>query len=203
MKTIDKIILYLDGQMSDEQAALFEKELANSRRLREQLEQYKSFMLELGEMKNIPVDEDYFVNMVPRFRENLDKKKKHSFVPKFALGITTISAVIIILLFSFNRSSNNITNIPPSTVETKQNVYVLNYSPVQDQLGINYLSPDDAVDIDSTITSMLSDELNLSPQSLNDIASSNGSTDLESMLQGINQDEANQIYNELLHKRIY
>ena len=203
MKTIDKIILYLDGQMDEAERLSFEKELESSSVLREKLDEYKNLMSEIDGLKNIPDGAGYFVNMIPQFRENLDKKKKYKIIPKLALGITTISAAVVIFFFSFNHSSNKTVTFSQSTVDTEPAVYTLNYSPLQDQFGINYISKDDALNIDSTLTLMLSDELDLSSQSVNELTTSSGTTDLQSMLQGINEDEANQIYNELLHKRIY
>jgi hypothetical protein len=45
-------------------------------------------------------------------------------------------------------------------------------------------------------------ELDLTPQSLSDISPADNTTDIQTILQGVNDKEADAIYNEILHKKI-
>ena len=107
MKTKDNIILYLDGQMNGEEKAAFEKELNESPELRDELKKMKDLNAGISELKNISADEEYFVQMIPKFRNKLGQKKKFSFFPGIAYSVTTATAVIIIMLFVTNKNVKN------------------------------------------------------------------------------------------------
>ncbi len=204
MKTKVKIILYLDGQLTDSERAAFEKELSENPELKNEFTRYHEFMENIDSLKNIKADSDYFINMIPEFKKIIGTKKKSGIIPKLAIGLTTITAVILVLVFSMKQTGNQTANpATASSLDSLVDSYTYNYSPLQDQFDFSSLSQIDYTNIDSAVNEMLSDELNLSSQSLSDISNSNGTSDLQSMLQGINNDEADQIYNELLHKKIY
>ena len=142
--------------------------------------------------------------MIPEFKKIVGIKKKSRIIPKLAIGLTTITAVILVLVFTLKQTGNQTVNpASASNLDSLVDSYTFNYSPLQDQFDFSNLSQNDYTNIDSVVSAMLSDELNLSSQTLSDISNSNGTSDLQSMLQGINSEEADQIYNELLHKRIY
>lgn len=203
MKASDKIILYLDGQLNEDERIRFEKELESSAELRNELTKFRKFAAEIGELKNIETEPDYFVNMVPHFRERLSAKKKYKLMPRLALGLSTITAIAIILIFVLNYKTTEVNNIANNISDSVTQNYSLNFSPLNDQIDLTNLTTNDDASIDSVISSMLSDELNISAQSYNEIMADNNSSDLQTMLQGINTTEADRIYNELLHKRIY
>ncbi len=204
MKNKDKIILFLDGQMDENDRTLFEKEMASDPELKNEMIKFNEFMNNINSLKGISTDPDYFINIVPAFREKLGKKKKFNLLPKLAAGLTTISAVVLLLVITMNHPDKNTVNFASvNNVDSVIDNYTFNYSPLQDQFDLNSLNSHDYSNLDSLVTVMLSNELNLSSQSLGDLTTANGTTDLQSMLQGINNQEADQIYNKLLHKRIY
>ncbi len=203
MKNKDKIILYLDGQMNEKDRSMFEKDLASDSQLKSEMEEYKQFMDGISSLKNIKTEPDYFINIVPEFRKNLNTKAKSRLIPKFAFVLSAITAVVLLLLFTLNRSDNIAPNYSSTNIDSVIDNYTFNYSPLHDQFDINSLNNNDYSNLDSVVSVMLSNELNLSSQSLSDLTTTNVTTDLQSMLQGINNREADQIYNELLHKRIY
>ena len=204
MTNKDKIILYLDGQMDEADRSFFEKELASDPELKSELLKYKEFINDIISLKNINTDPDYFINIIPEFRKKLDKRKKIKLIPKLVVGLTTITAVIMLLVLTMKRPDNGTVNFTSTeNVDSLIDNYTFSYSPLQDEFDMNALNSKDYSNIDSTVTVMLSNELNLSSQSLSDLTVSNGTTDLQSILQGVNNQEAEQIYKELLHKRIY
>jgi hypothetical protein len=206
MKTNDKIIVYLDDQMSAEEKAAFEKELSESKDLRDELNLLKDFNSGLGGLKNISADEDYFVRMIPNFRNKLGRKKKFNFITGLAYSVTTATAVIIIMLFVTNKNvKNEVPQVQSNTV-TQQ---IVSTEPAQDafslsdQFGLVNMSSEEVASSDSLLNSMLVRELDLTPQSLSEIsAGDNNATDVQTILQGVDAQEANAIYKELLHKKI-
>jgi len=204
MKTSDKIILYLDGQMASDEKAAFEKELSTSETLRNELNLIRDFNSGIKELKNIPVEDDYFVRMIPNFRGRIERKKKYRIFPGIAYSITTATAVLIVMFFVFNRNSNN-NAVPVQSTQARN----LNVEPVQeastfsDQFDFVNMNKEEAADYDTLLNSMLVRELDLTPQSLSEIsAADNNITDIQTILQGVNQKEADDIYKEILHKKI-
>ncbi len=204
MKVNDKIILYLDNQMSDEEKLDFENELKDSVTLQEELEYYKKFLNEISELKNISVEEDYFSQMIPTLRGRIDERKRLKIIPRLAFAVTTIAAVIVVFFFTFtNKSVKKVA--APAKIETTRNSSNYFASILRNdsnQLNLGDLSNEEITKYDSVFNAMISNALSLSPQSFNYLSADNN-TDLNNMLQGINQKEANEIYNQLLHKKIF
>ncbi len=202
MKINDKIILYVDGQMNDVDKANFEKELEGSPELKEQLRRYRQFLEDMKSVNDSALEESYLVEMIPRLRGRAEEKKKLKYIPKLALGTATVSILLIAFVLSFNgrqvvkSSLNNVTSSVTSSGDIQSYTY---YSY---QLDPNDFSKDEIANFDTTLNTMISQELSLSPQSLNYISADNN-TDLKNMLQGLNEKEADDIYNQILHKKIF
>ncbi|MDR3628637.1 MAG: hypothetical protein P4L45_17460 [Ignavibacteriaceae bacterium] len=204
MKNSDKIILYLDGQMSAEEKTAFEEELNNSQPLRDELKLLTDFNSGIKGMKNIPVEEDYFVQMVPKFRGRAERKKKFRLFPGIAYSVTTATAVFIVMFFVMNNNTKN-DNIAVQNNTSK----IVNIEPVQDasalsdQFDLVSMNRDEAAGYDTLLNSMLIRELGLTPQSLSEIsAPDNNTTDIQTILQGVDEKEIDAIYKEILHKKI-
>jgi hypothetical protein len=202
----NKIILYLDGQMNREERAAFETELERSQALSDELKKMKNFNAGISELKNIPAREDYFVQMIPKFRGKHEQKRKFNLFPGIAYSVTTATAVIIVMLFVMNKNVKNEAQPFQNNVETQQ---LVNFEPAQDavplsdQFGFVNMSREEIANSDSLLNSMLVRELNLTSQSLSDISTADNNTaDIQTILQGVNDKEADAIYNEILHKKI-
>lgn len=209
MKTEDKIILYLDNQLSAEDRAMFEKELDNSQQLRTELENYKKFLKDINSVKDITAGNDYFAEMIPKFRGRLELKQRMRFLPKLAYGTTAIAVVLAVLFLLVNKNVNNKESIvfnkslqsnKSTQIEKIESTSDMNI--LSDQFNIGELSQSDIIYSNSVLDSLLYEELNLSPQNLNDFTFENNQ-DLNTIVQGINEKEANDIYNQLLHKKIF
>jgi hypothetical protein len=206
MKTNDKIIQYLDGQLSREEAAAFEKELSESRELRDEVKSIKNFNAGISGLKNIAADEDYFVQMIPRFRSKFSLRKRFSFLSGLAYSASTATAVILIMLFVTNKNVKNeapaVHNNSLGVQQTTVNEVQQEISTLSDQFGFVNMSREEVANSDSVLNSMLIHELNLTPQSLSEMSAADNATDIQTILQGVNEQEADAIYKEILHKKI-
>jgi len=131
------------------------------------------------------------------------------FLPKLAFGTTAIAAVMIIMFFAVNRNIDNkaiIINKTANQSSTSSNAVQIESTSdlnlLSDQFNIGNLSPAEITYSNSVLDSLLYKELNLSPQSLSDYTF-DSNQDLSSVVQGINEKEADEIYDQLLHKKIY
>ncbi len=75
MKNDERIIKYLDGELEEEEKALFEKDLSRSETLRNQLAAYKKVLTAFDEQKLFETESRYFTNLVPAIREKLGQRE--------------------------------------------------------------------------------------------------------------------------------
>jgi hypothetical protein len=202
----DKIILYLDGQMTGKEKDSFEKELNESKLLRDELDRLKAFNAGISKLNNISAGEEYFVQMIPKFRSKREQKRKFGLFPGIAYGVSTATAVIIVMLFVTNKTVTNKTISVQANV-ISENMYntepALDASSLSDQFGFVNMSREEIANSDSLLNTMFVKELDLTPQSLSDLSQTdNNSSDIQTILQGVNDKEADAIYKEILHKKI-
>ncbi|MGA7722818.1 MAG: hypothetical protein WCA84_16755 [Ignavibacteriaceae bacterium] len=206
MKMNIKIILYLDGQLTGEERTAFEKELSESKYLKEQLIRVKNFNTGVSELKNITVGDDYFVQMIPKFRNNKAQKRKLRFFSGITYSVSTATAVLIVMLFVTNKNiKNDIQPVQNNMVSERivNNETNQDAGSLSDQFGFLNMNQEEIASSDNLLNSMLIRELDLTPQSLNDISQiDNNSGDIQTILQGVNDKEADAIYNQILHKKI-
>lgn len=197
MKIDKRIILYFDGQMSGEEKISFEKEINTSTDLQKQAENYKYFLKSINETKNIDLDENYFTGIIPNFRKNFEAKTKKKIYPKIIYGLTTIAAIFIVFIFIFNDKSN--ADYSLKEVISNMNSNELNNA-LNDYPG-NFLTTNLPNTLsDSTLESIIADELNLTSESAENILLSEN-YDLNKIYNSINDKEAEILYNELLKKK--
>lgn len=206
MEINDKIILYLDGQLSRDEAAAFKKELSESKTLRDELKKVKDFNSQISSLNNIAADEDYFVQMIPKFRNKFGLRKRFNLLSGLAYSASTATAVIIIMLFVTNKNVNNevpvVLNNNITAHQSSFNETQLETNTLSEQYGFVNMSREEMANSDSLLNSMLVNELNLTAQSLSEMSAADNTTDIQTILQGVNEQEADAIYKEILHKKI-
>ncbi|MHB8580548.1 MAG: anti-sigma factor family protein [Ignavibacteriaceae bacterium] len=201
MKTNDKIIEYLDGQLSEDEKASFENELKTSSILQSEFQQYKKIKDSLSQLRNIEVDESYFIETIPKFRTRQSVLKRYGVVPKLTLGLSTLLAVALVFVVVFSRTNRVIIPTKVVVVDSSGTDFSTLLDPSSDNFNLNYISNNEASRYDSLLNSMITKALDLSPSELSYVAPSNNS-DLTSILQNINEKEADNIYNEVLKQKI-
>lgn len=200
MKIDKRIILYLDNQMNEEEKSSFEKELHTSRELSQQLEQVKSAFGNLRINENEFSNEDYFVNLVPKFREQLPKiRYKTKFKP--AIVYSSIAAVIGVMFLVFSLFKTNELSIDKvlSDLNELESVELFQY------YSGNFTS--DQLDklngeTDSLFSDMIYDELNFEEADIHNLIFAN-SINVENVVADLKTEEAEAIYNEILNTKFF
>ena len=194
----EKIIKYFAGEMSPFEMEEFEKTVTNTPSLRKEIIKYRNFFSSINDTRNPEVEEDYFINLIPKFREKLEYKRKKKYHPAFAFA-TAILTVIIVLLF-----------IPHSEKFMKENNgNTANYSPTEitDYLTINSEQPivtnlpaDVEANYDSVLDNMIYNELDVNEQNLvtNDLIDR---FDYNTLMQSVDPNDAANIYEKLKSKK--
>ena len=201
MKIDKRIILYLDNQMNDEEKRIFEIELSKSVELSMQMESYKSIMHSMKIDENDFHDQDYFVNLIPKFRKNLSSNKK-SFKVRAAYAFTAAASVLVLVILIFNpfkSSENDSLEKLISTFSENEAVEILEY--YSDDLSNIKTEQIDGTS-DSLFSGLISSELNLQETDLNRLVSAD-EISIESIYSEIKSEEADLIYNEILKKKYF
>ena len=201
MKIDNRIILYLDNQMNDEERRIFEIDLSKSVELSKQIESYKSFMQSMKIDENDFRDQEYFVNLIPKFRKNLSADKR-SFKIKTAYALSAVASVVAIVLLIFNpfkTSENNSVEKLISTFSESEAVDILNY--YSDDLS-NIKTEQLNGTSDSLFTRLIYTELNLQETDLSHLISAD-EISIETIYSEIQTEEAELIYNEILKKKYF
>ena len=192
----ERILQYLDGQLTEDEKIKFEKELNYSPELKKKYEEYLSVQSKLNEFKNIEVDETYFNGIIPEFRNRLETKKKSRRI--FSLSFANSLVAIILLYFVLSPKSNNLNldEVVKNWTENDLN-YAVEYVNQHDS-GFDILDDYNTTEIDSVISSMLTDELNLTNSS-----SVYNSIDYHTLSTQTNSKDINDLYKEILNKKYF
>ena len=200
--TIDKrIIQYQDNQMSDLERSAFESELSKSTELSKQLEAYKTVLQSLKIDEQSFVDKDYFVNLVPNFRNNLSAEEK-SFKFKTAYALTAVVLVLMSFILFFNpiknTESNSIDKLLTTLNENETSELMNYYSEDLSAISAEQLNETS----DSLLTKLIASELNLQEADLNRFVFNN-EISIEDVYSEIHSDEVDRIYNEIINKKYF
>jgi hypothetical protein len=122
-KNEERILRYFSDSMNKNEKSEFENELSLSKELHDEFlslkERIDTFILK----DEIPLDERYFANLLPRVKQRMEKRKMVFFPKKIYFMAPTLPAVIVLLLFIIKPS-----NTPENQYNTLANEVVNNIS---------------------------------------------------------------------------
>ncbi len=196
----EKLIKYIAEEMNSSEKEEFEKLVGNSPELLKEVQKYREFFSNIKETNNPEINESYFINLLPNFRNKLEfvKRKKYHPVYSFASAVIT---VIVILMF-IPRSENII---------KEENSITGNYSTgeITDYLTMNSEQPlvtnlpaDVEANYDSLLDGMIYSELDINDQNLATTELID-KLDYNALIQSVNPNEASVIYEQLKNKKIF
>lgn len=137
MINYDEIVIrYLDKQLSESELKKFERELKNNEDLKKMLESYRELSQLFSEDKKPNVRQSYFNEIVPKFRQRIEKKS--STFPTRKIGFAF--AIILLVIASYTILNINVLNSKSEDI-TLQSI-TKNIS--EDELGelADYVSDD-------------------------------------------------------------
>lgn len=202
MKIKDKIILYFDEQLNENEKAAFEAELKNSSELQQEVQQYKKLLSLINETKNVEINSNYFDNIISLFRSKTAGEKKKKISPKTAYVFSIVSAVFLICYVLIgNLNVNNV----------RDEVYTNNYfrngnssilSNSYEELIPDDLSSNEKNDYDIRLGSIIETELNITSDSIK-YSVADGILGYNTVIENISDTEADLVYNNILNKKIF
>jgi len=200
MKNEEKIRKYLDGELTGEELLKFEEEINNSSELKRTIDSYKNTLNQYRRFSNPDIQNSYFVNIIPEFRERIKKKKESKLKPVFALGSISLVIISLLVIFIFNKDREIMynDNIVLQDIESEElNSYVNNYS-----RDFNSIQLTEVVEYDSLFNSMILNELDINGTSGDYFADVTGN-EFYTILDELSEEEIDGIYNTLISQKIY
>jgi hypothetical protein len=197
----EKIIAYLDGNMSDDEKLRFEETISSDAGLKREVEEIKNFLAQMKADAEPNVNDTYFINMLPEFHRRHTKKKKFVF-SKAAYSLTGAAAVILILfiLFSPGKTTeySDIKELSSNLTEQEINEVLNQY---ENRYSLDELISSATSKTDSIVSNMIDNELNLSSDEASQMIAANYINTNE-LLNSLNESEANELYSQLINTDI-
>ena len=103
-KNNEEILKYLSGMLDEVDKQAFEEKLKTSEELTQQFNSIKG-MLTGFKKQDINVDENYFINIIPRFREKINSRKNKLRKTIYYLAPTLTIVILAVLLYPYNSTS--------------------------------------------------------------------------------------------------
>ena len=203
MKNYDEIVIrYLDKQLSESELKKFESELKNNEDLKKALDSYRELSQLFSEEKKPNVRQGYYNEIVPKFRQRMEKKSNTFPSRKIAFAF----AIILLAIASYFILNVNVF-IPKSEELTLQSI-TKNIS--EDELGelADYVSDDSwrLLSDNSDYELLKEDDLILERivENISDVDRFNLLNDyqINNFYSFIDDDEIENAYNEILKIRI-
>lgn len=194
MNNEEKILKYIDNQLTEEEREAFEEELRTSETLRKLFDEYKNTLNEINSTKNIQADEKYIINLIPQIKERTEKEKLQSLIPNLGWAFSIIAVLIIgyFLFFTAGTSQNNELNLTNITAKlnTAEKINLLEeYLNSSSESYLSAYNNFDIINLDEIINEVNKEQL-----------AQTYSIDIYDLQDEITEEEIDEIYNKLVNK---
>jgi hypothetical protein len=195
MKTDEKIIKYLNDDLTQEDRTSFEADLKNSSHLRSEYELYLKLQQNIMLSKNVKLNKNYLNTIIPEFRSKLNIHNSITFKNKIEFSFATVIALLISFLifkniYVENSEINSVQSFAESLNES-QKIEILENLNGDDEDYV--LASNNFTNI--KLTNMIQAELKIN----NEIAEVYDISYSE-LVDDLSQAEADKIYKEILNK---
>lgn len=196
MKTEEKIIKYIDDDLSAEEREVFEKELSASISLQKEYKKLLVVKEEIDLSKNIALDNKYLDSIIPEFRNRVDRPESFTLNKKVGYAFVVIIAFLVsTVIFNNIVTENNKVNdlqIFTESLDEEQKLNLLEN--LNGDIEEYYLIADNGFSND--LTDLIQTDLEIN----NDIAEVYG-INYNELIDQLSPVEAEKIYNEILRKK--
>jgi hypothetical protein len=123
MTTDERIIKYIENELTSEERIAFESDIGNSLELKEEFEKYLRVKNETDEFDKLKLDSFYLDSIIPEFRNKLKTPKSVSIKRDlgYAFGVMLVFIISIAVLNNFLKDESEITEIEEFTQSLNEN----------------------------------------------------------------------------------
>lgn len=195
MTTDERMIKYLENELSPEERNLFEKDLKNSAELRDDLNKCLKVKTETDELKKLKLNSLYLNTLIPEFRKNLDAPKSVSVRRNlgYAFGIMLIFILSTSILKNFFSSESPTIVLQDFTQSLNENQKIELLEDLNGDAEVYNLMAESISD--NELTNLLTTELEIN----NEVAEVYDIS-LNELIAGLSQQKIDEIYAEILNR---
>ena len=193
MKTEERIIKYLDNDLTSEEKTAFERELKSSEELKREFEKYSVIKEKIKYQKNLRLNSDYLSSILPEFHKKVDSGKKETLRRglSYAFGLILLFLIGISFqkIFFNNQKNSNDLEVFAQSLNENQKIELLENLNGGEEL-YKLIPENDLADLfekDLQIDNEVAEAYDIN---------------YKEMIDGLSRDEAEKIYNELLNRNI-
>jgi hypothetical protein len=193
MTNEERILKYLDNELTVDEKKAFEAELENSKELLEEFNKYLAVKANVEQVKNIKLKPDYLDSILPEFHRKYPTGKRESIRKSlsYAFGVMLLFIISITVLRTFftDRQTTGTLEEFTQSLNTEQKMELLE-TLNGESLNYKQVSDTDLVDLlesDLEINNEVLDEYDISYRDI---------------LSDMDEDKLNLVYQEILNKNI-
>jgi len=195
MDRTERIIKYIEDELTSVERSKFEEELKNSFELKKEFEKYLQLKNETIKLKDVELDKNYLDSIIPEFRKRLQSSKSRGikFSLGYAFGIMLAFILSIAVVNYYLSSKSESTDLPEFAESLSDSQRMELLESLETELNSTELFSGN-VSVNE-IDRLINAELEISSEVLEsyDIA-------YDDLIVGLEQDEVNKIYNEILSR---
>ncbi|NWG28511.1 MAG: hypothetical protein HXY48_08255 [Ignavibacteriaceae bacterium] len=198
MKNENRIIKYIENELTSEEKISFETELINSEELKTELGKYLKVKAKTEEIKNLKLNPGYLDSLLPEFHQKLASPKvisvKRNLGFAFGVMIMFILSILILQFIFTNKTEMNELQEFAQSLNENQKIELL-----ENLIGESDYYDLDAENISGTeMTELLQSNLVIN----NDVAETYNISYTE-LVDELSETEVEKIYNEILNKNFF
>jgi|GEM_PF-5642638 len=113
MKIDERIIKYIENELTRQERDSFESELNKSAELKREYQKYLNVKVEVDKLKELKLNSEYLNSILPEFRNKLDAQKPFSYRRNlgYAFGVMVVFIAVAFLLRNFLSTASEITDL--------------------------------------------------------------------------------------------
>jgi hypothetical protein len=194
MTTDERIVKYIENELSPQERHAFEVDLSNSVELREEFEKYLKVNAVTDEIKKLKLDPLYLDSILPEFRDKLDAPKIFSVKRNlgYAFGAMLVFILSIVVLKNFFNNESEFMDLQEFTQSLNENQRIELLKNLNGDQGVYEIISDSLYKPE--LISLFETNLKVN----NEVAET---YDIEyhEIISGLSKDEVEFIYNEILN----
>jgi hypothetical protein len=194
MTSDERIIKYLENELTSEERIIFETDVRNSSQLRKEYEKFLRVKNEIADLKEIKLNENYLGSIVPEFRNKLDLPKATSVRRNlgYAIGVMLVLIISVVILQKIFTNNSELNEVQKFTESLNANQRIELLENLSGNLEDYYQISENTTEME--LINLLQTDLKIN----NDVAEAYDINYTE-LVEGLSEIEADKIYQEILN----
>jgi len=195
MKNDERIIKYIENELTPEEHVAFESDLKNSNQLKKDFEKYLRIKKETDEFKTLKLNPLYLDSIIPEFRNKLETPKSLSVKKNlgYAFGIMLVFILSIAIIKNYYNKGSELIDIQEFTQSLNENQRIELLEELNGESEVYKIIPENISG--NEFNSLLASGLELD----NEVAEAYDIS-YNDLITGLSQKEVENIYSEILNR---